>query len=81
MPLSPEEAKLLGAMDAKLTALCTSFNDFKDKAESKQGFTRCAVHTANVENVIKSVTWIKRIMLGTFITGLGALVAKIWPGG
>lgn len=79
--MTPEEYELLGRIDQKIDGLTKSFTDFKEVATSETGFTRCAVHKANVENAIntmaeakKNLQWFKRVSIGgfsTIIAGLG----------
>ncbi|MCP4627890.1 MAG: hypothetical protein GY850_30890 [bacterium] len=45
-------------------------------AKSKDGFARCQVHKTEVDGVLKSVTWGRRLVVG----GILSLIVKgLWP--
>lgn len=75
--MTPDESRLLGSIDQKLTDMIERFERFEMKAMSDQGFTRCAVHRQQVESLKSQMTWIQRILVGGFgIPIAGGLVYK-----
>jgi hypothetical protein len=69
---------LLGNIDQKLSGLCTDFKSFKDKATSEIGFTRCAIHREQVDNITRQVKWFRLVFgLGIGIPVLTILADKI----
>ena len=76
--MSPDEYKLLGSMNQKLDDLIKSFDEFKSKATSQDGFTRCAVHRQEVRNMMKSFRTFKWMFGAGFgIPIIGIAVDKI----
>ena len=76
--MTPDESRTLGNIEQKLNDLCESFGKFETQAISKEGFTRCAVHKEQVDNVISQMKWIRRILVACIaIPILGGATIKI----
>jgi hypothetical protein len=68
----PTDRDLLVRIDERVDELR---RDMK-LAKSKDGFARCQVHKTEVDGVLKSVTWGRRLVVG----GILSLIVKgLWP--
>ena len=76
--MTPDESRTLGNIEQKLSDLCESFDKFEKQAASNEGFTRCAVHKKQVDNVLSQVKWMRWIITACIaIPILGGAAIKV----